>query len=147
MPRILYLMYTETKVLLSIVLQGGTLVRESKITKIEWALTLGDVKGGSKKKLPEEIAAKVVRRGRFRHHNLVAKPAIKSISLGREAYAWMTSADSFESWMFGLKLKNKDWKNCLLSRDSRFISRGFVSTTEERVSPIKSWSNERGKIS
>lgn len=43
-------MYTETKVLLSIVLQGGTLVRESKITKIEWALTLGDVKGGSKKK-------------------------------------------------------------------------------------------------
>ncbi|QOR59190.1 hypothetical protein KNV38_gp070 [uncultured phage cr111_1] len=117
MPWILYLMYTETKVLLSIALQGGTLVRESKITKIEWALTLGDVKGGSKKKLPEEIAAKVVRRGRFKHHNLVAKPAIKSISLGREAYAWMTSADSFESWMFGLKLKKKDWKN--LSAEQR----------------------------
>lgn len=102
-------MYTEAKVLLRIELQGGTLIRESKITKIEWALTLGDVKGGSKK-LPKEIAERVVRRGRSRHHNLVPKLAIKSICLGKEAYEFMSSPESYEMWMLTkLHLKKKDF--------------------------------------
>lgn len=91
-------MNNDTKVLLRIELQGGTLTRESKITKIEWAFTLGDVKAGSKK-IPKEAAEKVVRRGRTAHYNLVAKPAIMVVNLSQDAYNYMTDKDSWELWM------------------------------------------------
>lgn len=107
-------MYTEAKILLRIDLQGGTLIRESKVTKIEWALTLGDVKRSPKKKLPEKIAERIVRRGRAQHHNLVAKPAVKVVCLGEEAYNYMAGADSFESWLSKEKgLKKRDWVKML----------------------------------
>lgn len=99
-------MYTEAKVLLRIELQGGTLIRESKVTKIEWALTLGDLKKESKKKLPEKIAEQVARRGRAKHYALVAKPAAKVVTLGIDAYEFMTSAGSYESWM----LTRRGWR-------------------------------------
>lgn len=91
-------MYTESKILLSIELQGGTLIRESKVTKIEWALTLGDVKKAPKE-LPEEISSRVVRRGRTKHYNLVAKPAIMAVHLGQDSYDYMTGWESYEPWM------------------------------------------------
>lgn len=107
-------MYTESKVLLSINLQGGTLIRESKVTKIEWALTLGDVKSSPKKKLPEKIAERIVRRGRAQHHNLVAKQAVKVVCLGEEAYNYMTGVSSFEGWMLKEKgSRKKDWVKML----------------------------------
>lgn len=104
-------MYTDAKVLLRIELQGGTLIRESKTTKIEWALTLGEVK-----KVPEKIAGKVVRRGRFTHHNLVPKPAYKVVCIGWAAYVHMVSGDSYEPWI-AEKIKKKEYMR--LSREEK----------------------------
>lgn len=99
-------MFTDAKILLSIELQGGTLIRESKATKVEWALTLGEVKPElSKKKLPAEVTERVVRRGRIKHYPLTAKPARKVVCLGDYAYDYMISANSYEGWM----LKEKGW--------------------------------------
>lgn len=109
-------MYTDAKVLLRIELQGGTFIRESKATKIEWALTLGEIKQGSKKKIPEKVAEKVVRRGRFSHHNLVAKPAYKVVCIGWAAYAYMVNGDSYEPWIVK-KMKKKEYMR--LSREEK----------------------------
>ena len=103
-------MFTDAKILLRINLQGGTLIRESKPIKIDWFLTLGDVKRGKKGKLPEKIAQKVVRRGKTLHRPLGTKPAILTISLGNQAYQHMTSPDSYELWMLVKnKLKKRDF--------------------------------------
>lgn len=104
-------MYTEAKILLSIELQGGTLIREGKAAKIEWALTLGEVKTKlTGKKLPPEILEKVVRRGRTKHYPLAAKPARKVVCLGDYAYDHMTSVASYEGWMLKEKgLTKKNW--------------------------------------
>lgn len=93
-------MFTEAKILLRINLQGGTLIRGSVPIKINWFLTLRDVKFGKKGKLPKDAAQKVVRRGKTVHHPLVAKPAILSISLGNQAYQHMTSPESYGMWMY-----------------------------------------------
>lgn len=88
-------MFTDAKILLSIQIQGGTLVRESEPTKINWAITSKDLGV----KLPKGAKNKVVQSGSFDHYNLVSKPAVLSVSIGRMAYDYIVNGNSFEPWI------------------------------------------------
>lgn len=102
-------MFTDAKVLLSIELQGGTLIRESEPVKINYRITKGDLK--SKKNLPKTERDKVVKGGQLPHYNLSAKPATLSISLNQDAYNFMTSDEAWDySIVHEFNISRKQWR-------------------------------------
>ena len=77
------------KISLTIELEGSTLVRKSEPEIIKCILTKRDLEPNKKWKSKDGL--KVVRKGTFKHHPLIAKTASHHINICVEAYKYMTS--------------------------------------------------------
>lgn len=95
-------MNTEIKVLLTINLEGGALIKGTPETK-KYFLTKKDLFPSQKFK--GDSGKKIIRSGKYTTYPLVAKDAKQKISLCREAYDYMTSPVC-PKWYRSLK----EWK-------------------------------------
>ena len=77
------------KISLTIELEGSTLVRKSEPEIVKYSITKRDLEPNKKWKSKDGL--KVVRKGTFKHHPLIAKPASHHINICAEAYRYMTS--------------------------------------------------------
>ena len=77
------------KISLTIELEGSTLVRKSEPEIVKYSITKRDLEPNKKWKSKDGL--KVVRKGTFKHHPLIAKPASHHINICVEAYRYMTS--------------------------------------------------------
>ena len=77
------------KISLTIELEGSTLVRKSEPEIVKYSITKRDLEPNKKWKSKDGL--KVVRKGTFKHHSLIAKPASHHINICVEAYRYMTS--------------------------------------------------------
>lgn len=81
-------MENSIKILLTINIEGGALVRKSECESIPFMITENDFsKSKSKGK------SKVVKKGFRKHTSLIAKSATYHIKLNNEAYKYMTSSE------------------------------------------------------
>lgn len=83
-------MNNEIKILLTINLEGGTLVRKSEPEVIEYVITK---KGFNSFKKGKGKGNEVVKRGKFKHYPLVAKPATQYLHINKESYYYMISSE------------------------------------------------------
>ena len=77
------------KISLTIELEGSTLVRKSEPEIVKYSITKRDLEPNKKWKSKDGL--KVVRKGTFKYHPLIAKPASHHINICVEAYKYMTS--------------------------------------------------------
>lgn len=77
------------KILLTIQLEGGTLVRKSEPEVIHYQLTKHDLDPRIKGKEGFKIAKK----GKVKYFPLEAKPASLCVNIGQEAFKYMTSKE------------------------------------------------------
>lgn len=103
-----------TKVSLTIKLEGSTLSRESKVTKIPFKVTEKDM--NPSKKWGKNQSNKVVEEGFQLHKNLVvSKEASQNIRVTKFSYNYMISADNCPDWE-----KPKEWNK--MSKKERLES-------------------------
>lgn len=84
-------MNNSIKVLLTINLEGGTLVRKSTPEHINFLVKEKDL--CTNKKWRGKDGLKVVRKGETLHYPLIAKPAVQQVKINIEAYNYMISAE------------------------------------------------------
>ena len=82
-------MTNSVKLLLTIELEGGTLIRQSKPETINWTLTERDMNRTRIWKGDDGL--NIVKRGTAFHHNLVNKECLQRIKLSLTAYLYMIS--------------------------------------------------------
>lgn len=88
-------MTNSVKLLLTIELEGGTLIRQSKPETINWTLTERDMNRTRIWKGDDGL--NIVKRGTAFHHNLVNKECLQRIKLSLTAYLYMIS-DECPNW-------------------------------------------------
>lgn len=88
---LLTIMNNEIKILLTIELEGGTLVRKSEPEIIKYQVTERDY--DNTKKWRGSDGKKVLKKGSFKHYSFETKPASKHINITQEAYSYMTSSE------------------------------------------------------
>lgn len=81
-------MNNTTKILLTIELEGGTLVKGEPQVK-EYVLTKNDFM--FKKKLKGKEGNKIVKKGKYIHYDYTTKPAFQHINMSRDAYLYFIS--------------------------------------------------------
>lgn len=93
-------MNTETKILLTINLEGGTLLKgESEVKK--FYLTKEDLFPNQKFK--GDAGKKIVRSGKYVSTTYISSVAKQKINICREAYDYMTSPDEIPTWFIPFK--------------------------------------------
>lgn len=101
-------MNNEIKILLTINLEGGTLIKGQKEVR-KYYLTKKDLYPSQNFK--GESGKKIIKSGKYTITPLIQSAATQRIKMTVDAYNYMTSAES-PSWYF-----KKDWKN--LSEEDR----------------------------
>lgn len=101
-------MNNSIKILLTINLEGGTLIRQSKPTFINWSQTERNI--NPEKKWKEGEGYNIVKKGISKHFPLADKEAIQRIKLTADAYNAMISDDCPQSIKKGdwMKMSTKD---------------------------------------
>lgn len=94
-------MNNSTKILLTVVTEGGTLSRQSNKEYIKYYITKQDL---TRKELPKDIGKQIVKSGRVPHYPLVAKPCTQHIKMSEDTY------NHFLSDYCPAKTMLKSWK-------------------------------------
>ncbi len=76
------------KVLLTVITEGGTLVRQSTKEKIRYTITKQDV---TKSKLPKHIGSQVIKSGTITRYPLLSKDCTQHIKLNEDCYNYFIS--------------------------------------------------------
>lgn len=94
-------MNNSIKILLTVVSEGGTLLRQREKEYINYRITKQDV---TNKRLPKEIGKQVIKSDKMFYYPLVTKPCTQHIKMSEEAY------NHFISDYCPIKHLMKTWK-------------------------------------
>ena len=107
LPQLLLFMNNETKILLTINLEGGILTRQDKPEIIMWSLNDRDL--NPYKDWKENEGLTIVKLGSTKHYNLTSTECVQKIKLTKDAYDYFISdeAPSFIKKFTWIALKEK----------------------------------------
>ena len=83
-------MNNETKILLTINLEGGTFMKSDKYEIRKWCITKKDL--NSQVKFKGKDGDKIIKSGKYKYYPLVNSDCYLKTSISREGYDYMTSA-------------------------------------------------------